>query len=514
MTERQRTREAAAGVPLGALIGLLAGAAALGVAELAAAFTGPRSAPLIAVGGTAVDLTPEWLKDFAIRTFGTHDKQVLLGTVAAGAVVCAALIGVLARRHRVPASGGLALLGLAGVAAALTRPSTTAVAAVPALAGTAAGVAALLLLSARAARAAAAHRACGDRRGFLFGAGGTVLVAALSGTAGRLLAGRRSVAGARRNLRLPAPSSPAAPLPAGAGLRVPGVTPFVPPGRDFYRVDTALVLPQVDPGTWTLRVHGMVDRPFEITFDELLRLPLLERDITLTCVSNEVGGPYAGHARWLGASLPELLRRAGVRSGADQVLSRSADGFTASTPIETVMDGRDALLAVGMNGEPLPIAHGFPARLVVPGLFGYVSATKWVVDLKVTRFADDRAYWTRRGWADHAPVHTMARIDVPGALKRVRAGWVPVAGVAWAQHRGIAAVEVRVDGGPWRRAHLAPVPNTDTWRQWFLEWDAAPGTHRLEARATDATGAVQTERRADPYPSGATGWHSVVVTVT
>jgi DMSO/TMAO reductase YedYZ molybdopterin-dependent catalytic subunit len=279
-------------------------------------------------------------------------------------------------------------------------------------------------------------------------------------------------------------------------------------------VDTALTLPQVSPHDWMLRIHGMVDHPVELSFDDLLKQPMLERDITLSCVSNQVGGRYAGNARWLGASLPALLRQAGVRSGADQVLSRSTDGFTISTPIETIMDGRDSLLAVGMNGEALPVAHGFPARMIVPGLYGYVSATKWVVDLKVTRFATDKAYWTKRGYSEQAPIKTLSRIDVPRSFARVKAGRVPVAGTAWAQHRGIDVVEVRVDGGPWRRAQLAPVPGTDTWRQWVLEWDATPGSHRLEVRATDGTGAVQPQKRVPVIPNGATGWHSVAVTVT
>lgn len=313
---------------------------------------------------------------------------------------------------------------------------------------------------------------------------------------------------------LPRPHRPAAPVPAGADLRIPGLTPFVTPNDDFYRIDTALALPQVDPDEWTLRVHGMVDRPVELSFGELLRRPLIEHDITLTCVSNEVGGQYAGNARWLGASLADLLRAAGIRAGADQILSRSADGWTCSTPVETVLDGRDALLAVAMNGDPLPVAHGFPARMVVPGLYGYVSATKWVVDLEITRFTDSEAYWTARGWADRAPVKTMARIDLPASTGKVGPGRVPIAGVAWAQHRGISAVEVRIGRSPWREARLAPVPGTDTWRQWVLEWDAVPGTHRLEARATDGTGATQPADYRPPIPDGATGWHSVEVTVS
>ncbi len=496
------------------LAGVLAGAVALGVAELAAAFVRPQAAPLITVGGAGIDLTPEWLKDFAIRTFGTHDKQVLLGGLLAGVIVLAGILGLVGRARRLPAVVGFGLFGLLGVVAALSRPDARPADTIPVLVGTAAGIAALLFLL-RAARPAADEAGTGaQRRVFLAAAGGTAVAAASAGALGRARNARRDVAAIRNGVRLPRPASPAPPLPAGSDLRIPGLTPFTTPNNDFYRVDTALVLPQIDPAQWTLRIHGMVDRPVELSFDDLLRRPLLERDITLTCVSNEVGGPYAGHARWLGVALDDLLRSAGVQAGADQILSRSIDGFTVSTPLATVLDGRDALLAVGMNGEPLPVRHGFPARMVVPGLYGYVSATKWVVDLKVTRFATDRAYWTKRGWAADAPIKTMARIDLPKPLASVKAGRVPVAGVAWAQHRGIEAVEVRIDGGPWRRARLAPVPHTDTWRQWVLEWDATPGRHRLEARAIDATGAVQLEKRATPYPDGATGWHSTVVTVT
>ncbi|MCL2585048.1 MAG: molybdopterin-dependent oxidoreductase, partial [Streptosporangiales bacterium] len=306
----------------------------------------------------------------------------------------------------------------------------------------------------------------------------------------------------------------AAPVPAGVDLKVGGLTSFFTPNSDFYRVDTDLLVPQVSPDQWTLRISGMVDREIELTFDELLRLPLIEHDMTLVCVSNEVGGPYTGNARWLGASLPALLRRAGVRRGADQVLSTSTDGMTISTPVDTIMDGRQALVAVGMNGQPLPLQHGFPARMLVPGLYGYVSATKWLTSLEVTTFARNRAYWTQRGYAQQAPIKTESRIDVPRPLARVKAGRVAVAGVAWAPHRGISGVEVKVDGDPWRTATLAPAAGTDTWRQWKLAWDASPGLHTLQARAADGTGAMQTSQRAGVFPSGATGWDSVVVTVT
>ncbi len=496
--------------------GILAGGVALGVAEFVAPFAGgARSSPVIAVGAAGITLTPEWLKEFAIRRFGTNDKLVLLLVLGASIVALAAIIGFVAEKRLWPGVFGFAAFGAVGAIAAATRPDGGVTEAIPSAVGGLAGMAALaVLVRALATANASLDDGGGGRRGLLVAGGGALVAGAAGGLGGRSLLARQSVGQARQAVRLPRPASPARPVPRGAQVRVPGATPFVTSNAGFYRVDTALTLPQVSPRDWMLRIHGLVDHPVELSFDDLLRRPMLERDITLSCVSNQVGGRYAGNARWLGASLAALLREAGVRSGADQVLSRSADGFTISTPIETIMDGRDALLAVGMNGEALPVAHGFPARMVVPGLYGYVSATKWVVDLKVTRFATDRAYWTRRGYADHAPIKTLSRIDVPKAFTQVKAGRVPVAGVAWAQHRGVDAVEVRVDGGLWRPAALAPVPGIDTWRQWVLEWDAAPGEHRLEVRATDGTGAVQPQKRVPPIPDGATGWHSVVVTVT
>jgi DMSO/TMAO reductase YedYZ molybdopterin-dependent catalytic subunit len=352
------------------------------------------------------------------------------------------------------------------------------------------------------------------RRTFLVAGAGAAVVAAASAGAGDLLLRRFSVTGSRAQVRLPAAAHLARPLPAGAELKIPGLSSFYTPNASFYRVDTDLALPQVSPENWTLRIGGMVDREIELSFAELLRQPLTEADITLVCVSNEVGGPYAGNARWLGASLPALLRRAGIQRGADQVLSTSTDGMTISTPVAAIMDGRNALLAVGMNGQPLPIAHGFPARMLVPGLYGYTAATKWVTKLELTTFARQKAYWTQRGYAAQAPIKTESRIDVPKPLARVAAGRVPVAGVAWAPHRGIDAVEVNVDNGPWQQARLTAADGIDTWRQWVWTWDATPGLHTLQVRATDGTGKTQPSTTAQPFPSGASGWDSTVVTVT
>ena len=351
------------------------------------------------------------------------------------------------------------------------------------------------------------------RRQFLVAGSVAVLAAGASGLVGRMLAERTNVTQARAAVRLPPPIQRAAALPNEADLHIPGLSPFVTPTGSFYRVDTALVLPEVPPSSWQLRIHGMVAHEMTLSFNELLRLPLVEDWITLCCVSNPVGGPYIGNARWLGASLGQLLRAAGIRAGADQLLCTSVDGFTSGTPVQTVMDGRDALLAVAMNGAPLPVAHGFPARMVVPGLYGYVSATKWITDINVTTFAGESAYWVQRGWSQRAPIKTESRIDLPNGSATVRAGRTPVAGVAWAQHKGIDAVEVRVDGGAWNQARLAAVPGIDTWRQWVWEWDATPGKHVIQARATDATGYTQTAALAPPEPNGATGYPTINVSV-
>jgi DMSO/TMAO reductase YedYZ molybdopterin-dependent catalytic subunit len=516
MAAMNKTREAA-----GALAGLLAGAVALGVSELTAAATGARGAPVVAVGETAINLTPVPVKEFAITHFGTHDKEALIIGILVLLAGFAAVIGLLALRRLAFGLAGLAAFAAVGVAAAVRLPGAAPVDIVPTLVGAAVAMVALLLLM-RAIRmvwitpggVVAVPTGMDRRRLLITGVvgSGTAVLAAGAGGLGSLLLGRGGAVPGR--VRLPAPALRAAARPAGADLRIPGLTAFVTPNASFYRVDTDLVLPQLSPQTWTLKIDGMVDRELEISFAELLRMPLTEADITLVCVSNQVGGTYNGNARWLGVPLAGLLRRAGVRAGADQVLSSATDGMTISTPVETIMDGRNALLAVGMNGQPLPVAHGFPARLIVPGLYGYVSATKWVTTLTLTTFARQQAYWTQRGYTAQAPIKTESRIDVPKPLAQVKAGPVTVAGVAWAPHKGIAAVEVSTDNGPWHQASLAAADGIDTWRQWRWDWDAAPGLHTLRVRATDKTGTTQTPLRADPVPNGASGWDSTVVTVT
>lgn len=349
-----------------------------------------------------------------------------------------------------------------------------------------------------------------SRRRFLVRASVVAAIAAGAAASGRALRSRFSAAGSRRDVVLP-PATSALETPL-AGIEVPGAAPFFTPNGSFYRVDTAVEVPQVAADGWTLRVTGMVEREVEITFAELARRPLVEQDITLTCVSNTVGGKLVGTARWLGLPLRDLLDEAGIDPTADQVVGRSVDGYTCGFPI-AALDGRPALLAIGMNGEPLPIAHGFPARLVIAGLYGYVSATKWITELEVTRFDRFDQYWVERGWDDRAPIKTMSRIDTPRSLTRLQPGPNVIAGVAWAQTVGIARVELSVDDGAWVEAELAVEQTVDTWRQWRLAWDAVPGRHRITVRATDARGRLQTEERAEPFPNGASGWMSIVVDV-
>jgi DMSO/TMAO reductase YedYZ molybdopterin-dependent catalytic subunit len=514
-----------------AAAGVASGALTVAVADLVAGLVAPGGSPVLAVGGAAVDLVPGALKDFAVATFGAYDKPVLLGGIGVVLLGASALAGLLARRRPTAGLGLVVLLGALAVLAAVTRPDASSGVfgalrlGLPTVVGVAAGGAALLLLTRPREIAAvqtdspaergisSGSRGSAGRRGVLRGLLAVAGAAVLAGAGGRLLAARRAGAVRPSDVVLPRPSDPAPALPAAVEVDVPGTTPFVTANADFYRVDTALTVPRVDPAAWRLRLHGLVGREVTLTLDDVLAMPLVERTLTLTCVSNEVGGRLAGTSRWLGVPLKALLDRASPQAGADMVLSTSVDGFTASTPLAALLDGRDALLAVGMNGTPLPLEHGFPARLVVPGLYGYVSATKWVTDLEVTRFDRATAYWTRRGWAAQAPVRTFSRIDVPASFAQVPAGRTAVAGVAWAQHRGVEAVEVRVDGGPWQAARLGAAPSTDTWRQWVWAWDAEPGQHTLEVRATDATGEAQPQTRRPPRPDGATGWHSVVVRV-
>jgi DMSO/TMAO reductase YedYZ molybdopterin-dependent catalytic subunit len=487
---------------------VVAAAVALGVAELVAVGTGAQSAPLVAVGGVVVDSVPGPVKTFAVNVFGTHDKQALLTGTTILLVVFAAAIGALAVRRPPLGLAGIGLFGVIGMAAALTRHNAGPLSILPALVGAGAGAVTLAALL----RTRPNDDEGGSRRRFLVESAGILGGALVVGYLGRQWGSQRDVSAARNRVALPNPVSPAPALPAE--LAEPNLTPFVTSNADFYRIDTALAVPQIDPATWRLKIHGRVRKPMTLTYADLLGRPMIERYITLTCVSNEVGGDLISTAKWLGVRLADVLAEAGPLPGADQMVGRAVDGFTVGAPTDVVMDGRDALIAVGMNGVPLPIEHGFPVRLVVPGLYGYVSATKWLAELELTSFSDFDAYWVPRGWAAKAPIKTESRIDTPRNGARPRAGQVTVAGVAWAQHRGISKVEVRADDGPWQPATLGPVPSVDTWRQWTYTWTATPGKHVLAVRATDNGGAVQVQDEAPPAPDGATGWHTINVSVS
>ncbi|MEO2098790.1 MAG: molybdopterin-dependent oxidoreductase [Brachybacterium sp.] len=511
-----------------ALVGVVAGLVLVAVAELASLAFGSSSAPFVAVGGGFVDVIPPAVKDLVIGLFGTWDKPILFASMFVVYALITAMIGQLASSRPVPAAAALGGLGLFAMAVVLTRAQNTPLDVLPTLLGTLVAVPTLLLLR-RAVRGTTgaeptasseptgAPDAAWLRRRSLVGVGlvGVLAVVVAAGARG-VNAGRERARQVARFV-LPAPRESAAPIPAGAQVDLTGMPPFVTPNDDFYRIDTALAVPNVDPGTWTLRIHGLVDEELELDFAALLEEPMTETHVTLTCVSNAVGGDLAGNATWLGVPVRTLLERAGVQDGADMVLSRSIDGFTASTPLEALTDSRDSLLAVGMNGQPLPAEHGYPVRMVVPGLYGYVSATKWLTELKVTRFADDTAYWTTRGWSERGPIKIASRIDVPRSFTELAPdseGAVTLGGTAWAQQRGIAAVEVRIDDGDWREAELGADVSADTWTQWSLRWeDAEPGDHSVSVRATDGEGDVQTEERADPAPNGASGWHTVQFTV-
>ncbi|GAA2595675.1 sulfite oxidase [Dactylosporangium fulvum] len=495
----------------GALAGIAAAAAAVGVAEGVAILTGATTTPLVAVGGVVVDSVPAEVKNFAVDVFYTYDKLALLiGTLVLLAGF-AAVTGVLATRRPAYGFAGIGVFAAVGIAAAATRHNAPWYAFVPTLAG--ALVAAAVLWWLLRLPVTESGYTFEQRRWFLRAAGGILAAAAVVGFASRWWSTRRGVQAERDAVHLPSVAEPAATLPPDVDAGVPNLAPFVTPNKDFYLIDTALVVPRVSPAEWTLRIHGRVEKELTLSFEELLKRPMIERYITLACVSNDVGGGLVGNARWQGVRIADLLDEVRPKPGADQVVSRSVDGFTAGTPTAALRDGRDAMLAIAMNGEPLPIEHGFPVRMVVPGLYGYVSATKWLAELELTSFADFDAYWIKRGWSQQGPIKTQSRIDAPRPFADLPAGRFTIAGVAWAQRRGISKVEVQIDNDPWQKAELLAVPSIDTWRQWTLAWDATPGTHSISVRATDNGGETQTNSRTPPDPDGATGWHTIEVNV-
>ncbi|RZT27680.1 DMSO/TMAO reductase YedYZ molybdopterin-dependent catalytic subunit [Kribbella sp. VKM Ac-2569] len=499
---------------LGALGGVVAAGTALAAGYLVADLTGGPW-PVDAVGVQVIDWSPGPVKDWAVRTLGTADRPLLRVGICVTLAIVAAVAGWIgARGHRrtaVAIAGGLGLVGLVFAIVSRSAAGSTVDRLLPATVTLVVALLAMALVTrSRTQERGDAEQPEGfDRRRFLLTVSAVAVAGVGAGGAARFAGGSGQELRAR--VGVPRPTDAAGPLQAS--LDVPGISPFTTPNAKFYRVDTLLQVPRIDPRDWELRIHGLVDKELRLSFDQLLERRLIERDITLTCVSNEVGGPYAGNARWIGVPIADLLREVGVQQGADAVKSTSVDGLTIGTPLAALTDGRDAILALAMNGEPLPFEHGFPVRMVVPGLYGYVSATKWIVDFEVTRFRDFSAYWTDRGWSVEAPIKTSSRIDVPKGFATVKAGPAVAAGVAWAQRRGISKVEVQVDNGPWQPAWLAPVDDPDTWRQWTFRWNATPGTHKLTVRATDATGELQTDRQAPPRPNGSSGLHNTVVMV-
>jgi DMSO/TMAO reductase YedYZ molybdopterin-dependent catalytic subunit len=516
-----------------AVAGVAAAVVALAAGELAAGLFAGLPSLVDAVGGVVIHHVPAPVKDFAIAVFGLYDKLALqVGIVAVSAAAGAAL-GIAAARRFATGVLGVAVFAALGLAAALVDLDARAAPLLPvtsAVVSAAGGIATLRLLLAAArppGRAGGLHpprppgketakaRPIGpqaDRRQFLRMALAAVGVGTATLAAGRVLARRARDVTASTLRPLPA-ADHLPPPPPGADFGIPGLSPVFTPNERFYRIDTALQAPLVEPSNWSLRVVGMVERPLELSYDELLVQPLVETDVTIACVSNQVGGGLVGNARWTGIRLHDLLERAGVQPGATQIVGRSVDGFTAGFPTAVAVDRRDALVAIGMNGETLPIEHGFPARLVVPGLYGYVSATKWLADIELTTWEGFDGYWVPRGWSKQGPIKTQSRIDLPRPGRPLDAGPTVIAGVAWAPTRGVERVEVSVDDGPWLRAELADELADTTWRQWRVHWDARPGTHRLRVRATDGTGVTQTSRLTPPAPDGATGWHTVTVRV-
>jgi DMSO/TMAO reductase YedYZ molybdopterin-dependent catalytic subunit len=528
-----------------AVAGAVAATVALGATELVAGALPAAPSLVQSVASVVIDLAPIGVVRAAIDTLGTRDKPVLVAGVVLLSLLFGAGLALAARRRRWVAVLGLVAFGVLGAWAGARPPGTAAWRpALAALAGVLAGVATLAALAWRSAGPAAevttlpgapastpgpAGKAAGggapssdasgvpsalevaSRRSFLVGAGSLLAAGAAAAAGGRLLQSREQVS-ARRGVALPRLGETAGPAPGATDLDVPGLSPFITPTRDFYRVDTAIFPPGVDPRGWRLEIGGMVERPFQLSYEQLLAMPMEEYDVTLVCVSNEVGDRLSGNARWRGVRLDELLRRARPQAGASQLVGVSVDGFTTGFPTAMALDGRNALVAVAMNGEPLPDDHGFPARLVVPGVYGYASACKWLQEIRLDRLGFD-PYWMERGWAAGGQMKTMARIDTPVVGRRLHAGKVLVAGVAWSHHVGISKVEAQIDSGPWMSARLGS-GDPDTWRQWVVEWDAPAGAHTIRARATDGHGELQTATAAESFPSGATGWHTIRVLVT
>ena len=497
-----------------AVAGLVAGGLAVTVGMFVAAVTTTVS-PINAVGSEVIDHAPLWLKEQAIEWFGTNDKLALRIGIISILALAAIGVGLLAARRIWWGVAGIAVFGVVGSVAAAGRPGEGAGSAVPSILGALAGIVVLYRMvqpHVGTAQPGAPATAGWDRRRFLVTGGVTAAGAVVASGVARGVEERR-VEQIRESIQTPLPDilaeAETQDIPPDAELF--DETPYLTPNGEFYRIDTALAFPNVDIDTWSFEITGMVDTPTTFTYADLLAMPQTERVVTLCCVSNEVGGDLIGNAVFRGVMLRDLLDQAGVQPGAEQVYSTSLDGWTCGFPVAVALDGRDAMVAIGMNGQTLPLEHGYPARLVVPGLYGYVSATKWLAEIKLTSW-DEEGYWVPRGWSALGPVKTESRIDVP-RTRSVKAGKQAIAGVAWAQHRGIEQVEVQIDDGPWQLATLAADVSIDTWRQWLLEWEPTPGKYTLRVRATDRTGETQTDEETDVAPNGATGHHTIRVTV-
>jgi DMSO/TMAO reductase YedYZ molybdopterin-dependent catalytic subunit len=503
----------AAPIGAAALAGAVAAGLALGLTELLAGFFERIPSAVSAVGTYVVDGSPSFVKDFAISVFGTADKGALaIGTVVFG-VIIGALVGRAGLRRpwlSAVAFGGFALLGIVAAAGQVDANLPMTIVGISLAAGIGWLSLRFLLAALNSADPLDHTPANPDRRKLIGGMAGAGLLAAAAGGVGRQMIIARSES-VRDRMALPRARTTVASPGAASSLDVPGISPIVVPTKDFYRIDTALVVPRPDPASWRLGITGMVDRELSLSMDDLLAMDLHERYVTIACVSNRVGGDLVGNAKWTGVKLTEVLDRAGVDPAAGQIVPRSVDGWTAGFPTAAAFDGREPLIALGMNDEMLPPAHGFPARLIVPGLYGYVSATKWLEEIELTSWEAFDAYWIPRGWAKEGPIKTQSRIDTPGSGSIVEPAFV-VAGVAWSPQHGIEKVEVRVDGGPWVDAEMS-LPLADTaWVQWQANLAVAAGRHEIEVRATDGTGQPQTEQQVAPRPDGASGYHKIAVT--
>lgn len=499
-----------------ALAGAVAGAAAIGVNELLAGLLAGAPSFVVEIGAAVIALQPPGAKQFVVDLFGTNDKLVFTVLIAAVAIAAAAVLGVVARRRFGLAVAGFVGAGLAAMAVSiLLDPLVEPVLAiVSTVMSVGVGVFVLWGLLQLAQRPAEVEMPDFSRRRFIGTSIAVAGVAVAGGLIGRWIGQSGSVAQPVDLPPMPEPVEQLPELAAGTDLDIDGLTPIVTPNPDFYRIDTSLLTPRLDAATWQLTVTGMVDRSLTLTYADLLGMPLHEQYVTISCVSNEVGGGLVGNALWRGALLRDVLQSAGAQAGATQVVGRSYDGWTCGFPTEWVMtDERDAMIAVAMNDEPLPAEHGFPARLIVPGLFGYVSATKWLTNIELTTWDAFDGYWVPLGWAKEGPILTQSRIDLPRDGTGVTAGDRAVAGVAWAPDRGVAAVEVQVDDGPWMAAELSTPISDATWVQWQYQWHATTGQHSLRVRATDGTGTVQESRQTRPAPDGARGYHTVLVSV-